>query len=88
MIHVFSGPPWRHGRSSLLREGSRFAMGKDMAEPQPKHTNTGHGIEYMLAGATDWSAADPHAASGTPIKVLGLLNRPATEDPLNLHALD
>ncbi len=26
------------------------------------------GIMYMLAGGTDWSATDPYATSGTPIK--------------------
>ena len=41
---------------------------KDMADHKAKPTNTEPGIEYMLAGATDWSASDPHATSGTPIK--------------------
>jgi hypothetical protein len=40
----------------------------DMAQHRPKPTNTEPGIEYMLAGGTDWSASDPHATSGTPIK--------------------
>jgi hypothetical protein len=40
----------------------------DMAEHKPKPTNVEPGIEYMLAGGTDWSATDPHATSGTPIK--------------------
>jgi hypothetical protein len=39
-----------------------------MAQHKPKPTNTEPGIEYMLAGGTDWSATDPHATSGTPIE--------------------
>ena len=35
---------------------------------QPKPTNTKPGIAYMLAGGTDWSATDPFATKGTPIK--------------------
>jgi len=41
---------------------------KDMADHKAKPSNTQPGIEYMLTGATDWSASDPHATSGTPIK--------------------
>ena len=41
---------------------------KDMAEHKSRPTNTEPGIEYMLAGATDWSASDPHATSGASIK--------------------
>jgi hypothetical protein len=40
----------------------------DLAQHKPKPTNSEPGIEYMLAGGTDWSATDPYATSGTPIK--------------------
>lgn len=35
---------------------------------KPKPTNTEPGIEYMMAGGTDWSASDAYITSGTPIK--------------------
>jgi hypothetical protein len=34
-------------------------MGSGYAQHKPKPSNTEAGIEYMLAGATDWSATDP-----------------------------
>ena len=37
-----------------------------MAHKKP--TNAEPGVMYMLAGGTDWSATDPFATSGTPIK--------------------
>jgi hypothetical protein len=37
-----------------------------MAEHKQKPTNSEPGIEYMLAGATDWSASDPQATLGNP----------------------
>jgi hypothetical protein len=40
----------------------------DLAAHKPKPTNAEPGIEYMLQGGTDWSASDPSATSGTPIK--------------------
>ena len=40
----------------------------DAMSHKPKPTNTQPGIIYMLAGGTDWSATDPNATSGTPIK--------------------
>ena len=41
---------------------------RDFNALKPKTTNTETGIEYMLLGGTDWSATDPNATSGTPIK--------------------
>ena len=40
----------------------------DWMAHKPKPTNTQPGIVYQLAGATDWSATDPWATSGTPHK--------------------
>jgi hypothetical protein len=37
----------------------------DWMARKPKPTNTQPGIIYQLAGATDWSATDPWASSGT-----------------------
>jgi hypothetical protein len=37
----------------------------DYMAHKPKPTNTQPGILYQLAGATDWSATDPWATSGT-----------------------
>lgn len=39
---------------------------KDWMDHKPKPTNTQPGVMYQLAGATDWSATDPWATSGTP----------------------
>lgn len=41
---------------------------RDLAAHKPKPTNAEPGIEYMLQGGTDWSASDPNATSGKPIK--------------------
>ncbi len=40
----------------------------DWVAHKPKPTNTQPGIIYILAGATDWSATDPWATSGTSQK--------------------
>lgn len=40
----------------------------DFMAHKAKPTNTEPGVMYMLAGGTDWSATDPFATSGTPIK--------------------
>ena len=60
-VGVIGDPPFCANAPALQWE-------KDMADHKSKPTNTEPGIEYMLAGATDWSASDPHATSGTPIK--------------------
>lgn len=56
------------GDSPFCANAPALQWEKDMADDKPKPTNTEPGIEYMLAGATDWSATDPHATTGTPIK--------------------
>ena len=42
--------------------------GMDWMAHKEKPSNTKPGIVYMLAGGTDWSATDPWATKGTPIK--------------------
>lgn len=37
----------------------QLCNGKDLAEQEATPTNTEPDIEYMLEGATDWSATDP-----------------------------
>jgi hypothetical protein len=41
---------------------------RDFLALKPKPTNSEPGIVYMLQGGTDWSASDPNATSGNPIK--------------------
>jgi hypothetical protein len=38
----------------------------DFMAHKPKPTNAAPGIMYQLTGASDWSASDPWATSGTP----------------------
>lgn len=64
----FPGHPGVIGDAPFCANAPALQWEKDMAGHKPKPTNTEPGIEYMLAGATDWSATDPHATSGTPIK--------------------
>lgn len=64
----FPGHPGVVGDPPLCANAPAVQWEKDMADGRPKPTNTEPGIEYMLAGGTDWSGSDPHATSGTPIK--------------------
>jgi hypothetical protein len=64
----FPGHPGVIGDAPFCANAPALQWERDMAEHKPKPTNTEPGIEYMLAGATDWSATDPHATSGVPIK--------------------
>lgn len=64
----FVGHPGVIGDPPFCANAPALQWEKDMADHKPKPSNTEPGIEYMLAGATDWSATDPHATSGTPIK--------------------
>ena len=64
----FPGHPGVVGAAAFCADAPALQWETDMAQNKPKPTNTEPGIEYMLAGATDWSATDPHATSGTPIK--------------------
>jgi len=64
----FPGHPGVVGDPPFCANAPALQWESDMAQGKPKPTNTEPGIEYMLAGGTDWSATDPHATSGTPIK--------------------
>jgi len=64
----FPGHPDVVGDAALCANAPALQWEKDMAEHKPKPTNTEPGVEYMLAGGTDWSGSDPMAVSGTPIK--------------------
>ena len=64
----FAGHPGTVGAQPFCANAAALQWEKDFAEHKPKPTNTEPGIEYMLAGGTDWSATDPNASSGTPIK--------------------
>ena len=64
----YSGRPGVVGDVAYCANVAALQWEKDLAEHQPKPTNTEPGIEYMLAGAIDWSPTDPYATSGTPFK--------------------
>jgi hypothetical protein len=64
----FPGHPGVIGDAPFCANAAAMQWEDDMAQHKPRPTNTEPGIEYMLAGGTDWSASDPHATSGTPIK--------------------
>lgn len=64
----FPGHPEVVGDNAFCANEAALQWEKDFAANKPKPTNTEPGIEYMLAGGTDWSGTDPHATSGTPIK--------------------
>jgi hypothetical protein len=56
------------GDNPVCKNAPAMQWEQDFAQHKPKPTNTEPGIEYMLAGGTDWSASDPTATSGNPIK--------------------
>jgi hypothetical protein len=62
------GRPGVIGNDPFCANAAAMQWGMDMAAGKPKPTNTEPGVMYMLTGGTDWSASDPHATSGTPIK--------------------
>lgn len=64
----FAGHPGEVGGQPFCANAAALQWEDDLAQHKPKPTNTEPGIEYMLAGGTDWSATDPSATSGTPIK--------------------
>lgn len=64
----FAGHPGTTGDDPMCAdEASMVWMGSWMKHAK-KPANTKPGIVYMLAGGTDWSADDPWATKGTPIK--------------------
>jgi hypothetical protein len=64
----YPGHPGDVGGQPYCANEAAVQWERDLAAHKPKPTNTEPGIEYMLHGGTDWSASDPNAASGTPIK--------------------
>lgn len=62
------GKPGAVGGAPMCADGPAMQWAADWMSHKPKPTNTQPGIIYMLAGGTDWSATDPYANSGTPIK--------------------
>ncbi len=63
-----AGHPGVVGDDPVCADPAGLQWIRDWAAHKPKPTNTQPGIIYMLAGATDWSATDPWATSGTPQK--------------------
>ena len=64
----FSGHRGAVGAQPFCANAPALQWESDLAQHKPKPTNSEPGIEYMLAGGTDWSATNPYATSGTPIK--------------------
>jgi hypothetical protein len=62
------GHPDRVGDVAMCLDGPAMQWAQDLLGHKEKPSNTRPGIMYMLAGGTDWSATDPWATSGTPIK--------------------
>jgi hypothetical protein len=64
----FPGHPGVVGDVPMCANAAALQWENDLAAHKPKPTNTEPGVEYMLAGGSDWSGSDPFATSGTPIK--------------------
>ena len=64
----YPGHPGEVGGQAYCANEAAVQWERDFAAHKPKPTNAEPGIEYMLLGGTDWSASDPNASSGTPIK--------------------
>jgi len=64
----FPGTPGVVGDVAICADGAAMQWMNDLMAHKPKPTNTAPGICYMLTGGTDWSATEPFATSGTPIK--------------------
>jgi hypothetical protein len=62
------GHPGMVGHDAMCLDEAALQWGTDLWLHKPKPTNSRPGIVYMLSGGTDWSATDPWALSGTPIK--------------------
>ena len=62
------GPRGVVGGDPMCADGPSLQWASDWMAHKPKPTNTTPGVIYMLAGGTDWSATDPWATKGTPIK--------------------
>ena len=64
----FPGHPGVVGDVAYCANAAALRWESDFLAIKAKPTNTEPGIEYMLLGGSDWSATDPNATSGTPIK--------------------
>jgi hypothetical protein len=62
------GHPGVTGDAPVCMDGPAMQWTLDFLAHKDRPTNTQPGIMYMLAGGTDWSATDPFATKGTPIK--------------------
>jgi hypothetical protein len=62
----FAGQPGIVADNPSCDDLAAMKWNADWAAHKP--TNTIPGISYMFAGGTDWSATEPYATSGTPIK--------------------
>lgn len=64
----FAGRPGVVGDDPICMDATSMQWVEDLQLKKQKPTTAKPGICYMLAGGTDWSATDPFASSGTPIK--------------------
>jgi len=64
----FPGHPGVVGDVAMCADAPSMQWITDFMAHKPRPTNTQPGVIYRLAGGTDWSATDPFATSGTPIK--------------------
>jgi len=64
----FPGHPGVVGEVAMCADAASMQWISDFIAHKPKPTNAEPGVTYMLTGGTDWSATDPFATSGTPIK--------------------
>ncbi|HEY0393657.1 MAG TPA: hypothetical protein VGD01_04100 [Candidatus Elarobacter sp.] len=62
------GHPGVVGDDPMCGDAAAMQWGDDWFHHKAKPTNKVPGIAYMLQGGTDWSASDPFATKGTPIK--------------------
>jgi hypothetical protein len=63
----FVGHPGEVGGQPFCANAPALRWESDLAQRKPTPTNAEPGVEYMLAGGTDWSGSDPTAISGAPI---------------------
>lgn len=61
------GHPGVIGDDAMCADANAMQWGDDWMKHKPP-SNKAPGIAYMYAGGTDWSASDPYATKGTPIK--------------------
>lgn len=64
----FPGHPGVVGDDAICADAATLTWMDSWAKHAKKPANTKPGIAYMYAGGTDWSADDPFATKGTPIK--------------------